>query len=471
MNRTNRDAAARLMIDFQQMSAWVEDPLVLDRGEGCWVYDTAGKRYFDGLSGVMVVNYGHANPRIVKAVTDQIGRLALAAPTLATNTRALEFVSLLRELLPSYSNFKLLSGGSEVTEAAIKLARQYHRQSGSPGSSGRYKVISLYRSYHGATLGALSASGHASMRTPYEPLMPGFLHVLPPDPVHPPYGASPETAGRVCAQVIEDTIKMEGAESVAAVILEPVMQSAGVLVPPPDFLPAVREICTRHGVLLIYDEIITGCGRTGKLFAFQHTGAEPDLLCLGKGLTGGYASLSCVAIQPHVARAFWGSQAEAVQFHSGHTYGGNPVACAAGVAALTLLREDRLDERAATLGRQLLAGLQQLVARFPDHVRGARGLGLLAALEYVNADPTQGGVGHGTSDALGLRIAAAARGRGLLLRRGASDSIFGPPLVSTAEEIDWLLETFGSAIEDVVREDSKRRSNGASSAHMTAIRQ
>jgi adenosylmethionine-8-amino-7-oxononanoate aminotransferase len=445
--RQHREAAARLMIDFQQMAAWVEDPLVLDRGEGCWVYDVDGKRYFDGLSGVMVVNYGHANQRIISAITDQIGRLAFAAPTLATNTRALEFVALLRALLPEYTNFKLLSGGSEVTEAALKLARQYHRQT---GGAGRYKVISLYRAYHGATLGALSATGHASMRAPYEPLVPGFLHVLPPDPLHPPYGASPETVGRVCAQVIEDTIKMEGPETVAAVMLEPVMQSAGVLVPPPDFLPAVRAICDRHGVLLIYDEIITGCGRTGKLFAFQHTGAAPDLLCLGKGLTGGYSPLSCVAMQPHVARAFWGAEEEAVQFHSGHTYGGNPVACAAGVAALTLLREQRLDERAAVLGRRLLCGLEQLAARFPEHVSGARGIGLLAALEYANADPSQGGVGHGASDAIGFRVAAAARRRGLLLRRGASISIFGPPLVSTEDEIDWVLETFGAALAEAV---------------------
>src|SRR5687768_4662682 len=143
VERKGREDAGRLMIDFQQMSAWVEEPLVLERGEGCWVYDTDGKRYFDGLSGVMVVNYGHANPRIVQAITEQVGRLAFAAPTLATNTRALEFVTVLRELLPEYSTFKLLSGGSEVTEAALKLARQYHRQT---GGAGRHKVISLYRS-------------------------------------------------------------------------------------------------------------------------------------------------------------------------------------------------------------------------------------------------------------------------------------------------------------------------------------
>jgi adenosylmethionine-8-amino-7-oxononanoate aminotransferase len=435
------------MIDFQQMSAWVEDPLVLDRGEGCWVWDAGGKRYFDGLSGVMVANYGHAHPRIVPAVIDQIGRLAFAAPTLATNTRALELVPLLRDLLPVFTNYKLLSGGSEVIEAAIKIARQHHRQTGSPQ---RYKVISLYRAYHGATLGALSATGHSSMRVPYEPLVPGFLHVLPPDPLHPPYGATPETVGRGCAHAIADTIKMEGADSVAAVLLEPVMQSAGVLIPPPDFLPMVREICTRHGVLLIYDEIITGCGRTGKLFAFEHTGAVPDVICLGKGLTGGYAPLACVAMQPHVAESFWGPEEEAVQFHSGHTYGGNPVACAAGVAALTLLQEDKLAENAAALGQRLLAGLNALVDRFPKHVAGARGIGLLAALEYAGADPSKGGVGQGSSDAFGLRVAAAARQRGLLLRRGAYITIFGPPLVSTAQEIDWVLETMGAAIQDVV---------------------
>jgi adenosylmethionine-8-amino-7-oxononanoate aminotransferase len=447
-------AAARLMVDFQPMAAFVEDPLVLERGEGCWLWDVQGRRYLDGLSGVMVANYGHGNRRIIEAVVEQLGRLAFAAPTLATNSRALEFVDRLGGLLPGFSTFKLLSGGSEATEAAIKLARQYHRQTGSPG---KYKVVSLYRAYHGATLGALSATGHPAMRTPYEPLLAGFLHVLPPDPLHPPYGAAPEDVGRVCAAVIEDTIKMEGPDSVAALILEPVMQSAGVVIPPPDFLPAVREICTRHKVLLIYDEIITGCGRTGTLFAFQHTGAEPDLLCLGKGLTGGYAPLACVALRPWVAEAFWGPEEAGVQFHSGHTYGGNPVACAAGVAALALLIEERLPERAARRGAALLRGLEALRARWPEHVAGARGIGLLAALEYACADPSKSGVGQGASDAFGLRVAAAARRRGLLLRRGAALSILGQPLVASEEEIDWLLDALAGAIGDVADEDARRR--------------
>src|SRR5262249_58931782 len=171
----------------------------------------------------------------------------------------------------------------------------------------------------------------------HAPLVPGFLTVLPPAPLHPPYGATAATVGAVCAQAVEDVIKMEGPETVAAFICEPVMQSAGVLVPPPDYLPRIREICDRYGVLLILDEIITGCGRTGKTFAYQHTGAEPDLLCLGKGLTGGYAPLACVALRPNVAHAFWGPEEAEVQVHSGHTYGGKPVACRPRGAAPRLL--------------------------------------------------------------------------------------------------------------------------------------
>jgi len=438
--------AGRMMVDFQQMSSFVEDPLVLDRGEGCWVWDTAGKRYLDGLSGVMVANYGHGNQRIIQAVTAQLNRLAFAAPTLATNPRALELVALLRELLPAFSTFKLLSGGSEATEAAIKLARQYHKQTGQPG---RHKFISHYRSYHGATLGALSATGHSAMRAPYEPLVPGFLHVLPPDPLHPPYGARPEDAGAVVAQVVEDTIRMEGADTIAAFICEPVMQSAGVLIPPADYLPAIRQVCDRHGVLLIYDEIITGCGRTGKTFAFEHTGAVPDILCLGKGLTGGYAPLSAVALKPHVAHAFWGPDEAAVQFHSGHTYGGNPVACAAGVAALTLLREERLPDRAREMGDYLLSGLQRLARKWPGVIQSVRGLGLLAAMEFAGADPAAQGVGQASAGAIGLEVAEAARRRGLLFRRGASIAIFGPPLIISTEEIDWLIGRLDEALGDV----------------------
>ncbi|HVG97593.1 MAG TPA: aminotransferase class III-fold pyridoxal phosphate-dependent enzyme [Chloroflexota bacterium] len=442
MNTTMRRAAARLMVDFQQMSAFAEDPLVLDRGEGCWLWDVDGRRYYDGLSGVMVANYGHGQRRIIAAVTAQLERLAFAAPTLATNPRALELVERLGALLPDFGTFKLLSGGSEVVEAAIKLARQYHKQTGQPG---RYKVISHYRSYHGATLGALAATGHASMRAPYEPLPPGFLHVQPPDPLHPPYGAPPAAVGAVCAQAVEDVIRGEGPETVAAVLCEPVMQSAGVLVPPPDYLPRLREVCDRYGVLLLYDEVITGCGRTGRDFAFQHSGAVPDLLCLGKGLTGGYAPLACVALRPAVAAAFWGPEEAGVQFHSGHTYGGNPVACAAAVAALDLFQEAQLSARAATLGEHLLAGLKTIAARRPE-VQAVRGIGLLAAVEYAGADPAQAGVGQGGPDAFGLRVAAAARERGLLLRRSAGSSILGPPLVTTREELDWVLTRLDESI-------------------------
>jgi adenosylmethionine-8-amino-7-oxononanoate aminotransferase len=226
------------------------------------------------------------------------------------------------------------------------------------------------------------------------------------------------------------------------------MQSAGVLIPPPDYLPRIREICDRHGVLLIYDEIITGCGRTGRFAAYEHSdGAEPDILCLGKGLTGGYAPLACVALRPNVGAAFWGPEEAAVQFHSGHTYGGNPVACAAGVAALKLLQRDGLTVRAAESGAYLLAGFRRLAERWPS-IASARGLGMLVAVEYAGADPSKGGVGQGSSDAIGLRVAAAARRRGLLFRRGAGISIFGPPLVATRDELDWLMARFDEALDE-----------------------
>jgi adenosylmethionine-8-amino-7-oxononanoate aminotransferase len=247
---------------------------------------------------------------------------------------------------------------------------------------------------------------------------------------------------------VEDTIRMEGPGTVAAFICEPVMQSAGVLVPPADYLPAIRDVCDRHDVLLIYDEIITGCGRTGKPFAFEHTGAEPDILCLGKGLTGGYAPLAAVALRPRVAHAFWGPEEAALQFHSGHTYGGNPVACAAGIAALTLLREERLPDRAAEMGQYLLAGLERLAERWRQVVQAVRGIGLLAAVEFAGADPAAQGVGQASEAAFGMRVAAAARRRGLLFRRGGGVAIFGPPLTISTAEVDWLLARLDEALNE-----------------------
>src|SRR5207244_428088 len=248
------DIARHLMVDFTQMKTFAEDPLVLEHGEGIRVTDDRGRTYIDGLSGVFTSNLGHGNPEIVDAVASQARRLACVAPTMGTNTRAAELVEQLLRLVPKqFTTVKLLSCGSEANEAAIKLARQFHKQTGHPT---KYKVVSHYRGYHGGTGNALAASGWAGWKNAFEPLPGGFLHLQTPNPDSPPHpNLSPSQAAETYIRLMRATVELEGPDTIAAVITEPILMSAGVVVPPDSYLGALRDVCDEHNILLIFDEI------------------------------------------------------------------------------------------------------------------------------------------------------------------------------------------------------------------------
>ena len=300
------------------------------------------------------MSLGHGNARVVEAAAKQLSRLALAAPTMATSDRSLELARELLALLPPrYTTLKWGSGGSEAVEAAIKMARQFHRQAGDPR---KYKVLSHYRGYHGVTGQALAASGWRASKSPYEPLAPGFVHLHTPDPYRPPFDVDPADVAATYVRLVEQVIELEGPETIAALITEPILMSAGVVIPPDGYLPALRALCDRHDIVLVFDEIITGFGRTGHLFAAELFCAWPDIFVFGKGLTGGYVALSATVITDRLAQAFWGSPGQ--EFAAGHTYAGNPVACAAGLAALEELRDRDLVANAAARGEQALARLR-----------------------------------------------------------------------------------------------------------------
>ncbi len=331
--------------------------------------DTLGRTYIDGLSGVFTTSLGHANTEIIDAVTAQLGRLAFGAPTMATTSTALELVDRILEFAPPpYTTMKFLSGGSEATESAMKLARQYHRQS---GQMGRYKILSHYRGYHGGTGHALAASGWPTWKIPFEPMAPGFVHLHTPDPDSPPTPVpDQETAARLYLELVRETIEFEGPDTVAAIITEPIMMSAGVVVPPDSYLRGLRELCDRHGILLIFDEIITGFGRTGTWFAAEHSGAWPDIICCGKGVTGGYSPLSIVLMTDKIAASFWGEPEEMIQFFAGHTYGGNPVACSAALATIDYIVRHGVIGQVVENGGYLRARLEDLRASPPEHPAG-----------------------------------------------------------------------------------------------------
>jgi adenosylmethionine-8-amino-7-oxononanoate aminotransferase len=453
----------RTMVDFVQMKSFADDPLVLVEGQGIHLVDREGRRYIDGLSGTFCAALGHGNTAIAEVGRAQLGRLAMAAPTLATNDRALELIDRLLGLLPAdrYSVVKLLSGGSEATENAMKLARQYHQQT---GRAGRYKILSHYRGYHGGTGHAIAASGWPVWRTPYEPLAGGFVHLHTPDPYRPPFDVAPEALAATYLRLVEETVELEDPRTIAALITEPILTSAGVVIPPAEYLSGLRELCDRHGILLIFDEIITAFGRVGSMFAAEQIGVWPDLICLGKGMSGGYAPLSAVVMTPEIAAAFWGEPRDLVQFHSGHTYGANPVACAIGIEAIRQIVADELSANAVRQGERLLAGLRRL-REAHESIGDVRGRGLLIGVEFVSDRRTRDRFPEELG--VGLRVREAARRRGLLLRASHWMVVLAPPLIVSEAEVEAILEILGASFEEVL--DGGGRVSAPAEAAATSV--
>jgi adenosylmethionine-8-amino-7-oxononanoate aminotransferase len=336
-----------------------------------------------------------------------------------------------------------LTGGSEATETAMKMARQYHRNR---GAAGRFKVISRYWSYHGATLGALAASGVADRRK-FEPLPPGFLHVMPPYCYRCPWGKSPDACDIECAQAVEDVVRYEGRETVSAVIADPVMAAAGVLVPPSAYYQRLRKICDENGILLIFDEVLTGFGRVGTLFACEHYQVLPDLICLGKGITAGYAPVAAVVARQHVVETFRGDASRT--FLHGHTYGGYPLGCETAVAVIDQLLQRNLVTEARASGDYLGSRLGQLTERHPE-IGDVRGLGMLWGIEFVADRTTKAPFPPGHSFATAVR--EKARDLGMLCRGSAHVVILAPALVASRQELDEIVDILDHAIR-IVRDE------------------
>jgi adenosylmethionine-8-amino-7-oxononanoate aminotransferase len=428
-----------------QMAEWSKHPLLMARAEGVHYWDVHGKRYLDALSGIYVVSVGHGNKRVVEAVKRQLDALCFSPPMHGTNPLAVRLANRLAALAPGdLSAVKLQCGGSEVTEAAIKLARQYHKLRGKPG---KYKIISRYLSWHGSTLGSLSASGLKGRKTVNEPLAPGFLHVFPPTCYRCPFGKSYPDCGVTCASIVGDVIEMEDPDTVAAVMVEPIGHTGGVIVPPREYLPILREVCDRHDVLLIFDEIITGIGRTGRMFAAETYGVTPDVLCVAKGLGGGVAPVSAMVCRRPIADAFWGPVSENPGFVEGHTFEGNPVSCAAALAVLDEIEERDLLANARAQGDRLRAHLDRLAAAYPV-IGDVRGEGLFQAVEFVRDRSTRERFPAGSE--LGVKVGRRALENGLLCRFDPHWIAFGPPLVTTAEQVDEMAGLFERSLSEVL---------------------
>ena len=419
------------------------DPIIVREAKGITITDLDGREYLDGLSGIWVVNIGHGNQAVIDAMINQIQRFSFSWPEGTLNAPAIRLARLLTDISPAQlTTVTLLNSGSEATEAAMKLAHQYFSQTGHPRKT---KIISRYLSWHGSTMGALSMGGTTGWKEPFGPFLGECRHVPPHYCYRCPYSLAYPACDVVCARMIERVIEWEDPETVAAVIVDPVMVSAGILVPPREYLQIVRDICHRTDTLLIFDEVITGFGRTGKMFAMDTFEVVPDILAIAKGMSSGYAPLAAIIASQTLADAFLGKECG---FRHGHTFGGNPVSATTGVANITQMLQNRLIENAEAVGAHLQRQGRSMY-NFPM-VGDVRGVGMLLGIELVADRHTR--APYPPSVEPGLQVQAACRRRGLLIRASPDWVALAPPLITTPVDVDNMLEIVGDSIQEVQAE-------------------
>lgn len=431
-------------LHFTQMKNVIDDPMpmVIARGEGSKVWDTQGKEYIDGLAGLFCVNVGYGRQEIIDAITTQLQKISYVSPFSFPNEPAVELAAKLASMTPVGKDARIffVTGGGEAVETALKISKQYQRLR---GFQGRYKTISRRIAYHGTTMGALSVGGLTGIRKLYEPLVPGARHVPIPHRYRCDYCAAQQGCSGQCTREVANLIEFESPDTIAATIMEPVQNSGGCIVPPLTYYPEVRRLTRENEIVMIMDEVICGFGRTGKMFATEHWGVQPDMMTLAKGLTSAYYPLGAVVVSKEIADAFIG--AESQKLLHGITFGGHPVAAAAALANIAIIERENLAEQAAQKGEYLKAELHRALDRHPS-IGDIRGAGLFVGLEFVTnketRQPMDGGPMMGwLSDQL--------LARGLICR--CDDRLdpviqLSPPLVITKQEIDQIVTT----IEEVV---------------------
>ncbi len=427
-------------LDYRQTTDFFDLPLIINRAQGLYYWDADGKRYFDGIGGIFVAVLGHGHPRVLDAMRRQMETLTFAPPLHSTTDVALEFVERLGSVAPGNLNFvKAFSGGSESVEAALKFARQYFRQSGHPS---KYKFVSRYYGYHGGTFGAMAASGTGKRKSAFEPHLGGFPKVFPPTYYRDRFDTW-EEANRFSAQCFEDVILHEDPDTVAGIIVEPIGNTGGIITPTDEYFQILRDICDRHNVLLIFDEIITGYGRTGNMFAAQTFGVTPDIICGGKGLSSGAMPLGAMIAREDMGDVFLGDPEAGVNFAHGHTFAGNPLACAVGLAVIDEIVEKELDVKARAMGDYLAGKLEALKQH--GVVREVRGKGMLRGVELVRDTDSMLPYPE-----LGTALRRTALQNGVILRIDPSWFAVAPALTAEKEDIDELVELVERSLLDAL---------------------
>lgn len=436
----DRNLLKHTFIDYRQTAEILRQPLIFNRAEGLYYWDVHGRRYFDAIGGIFVAVLGHRHPRVMEALRQQAEKITFAPPLHGIADVTLDFIEKLGSVTPGNLNFiKPFSGGSESIESAMKFARQYFKQTGFPG---KHKFISFYHGYHGATFGAMAASGTGKRKSKFDPQMGGFVKVFMPQHYRDMF-ASFAAASRHAAKVIEDVIEAEDPETVAGVILEPISNTGGIATPTDEFFALLKKSCVKYQVMLIFDEIITGFGRTGNMFAAQTFKVLPDIICAGKGLASGAIPLGAMMARENMADAFFGPADKEIQFAHGHTFAGNPLACAAGIAVIDEIVEKKLAQRAQRLGNYLAVKLEGL-KKF-GVVREIRGRGMLRGVELVKDTKKMEPFNE-----LGIALKKTSLKNGLIMRINPNWFAVAPALIAGEKQIDEMCALIEKSLKEAL---------------------
>lgn len=411
-------------------------------GKGAVLVDANGDEFIDGLAGLWNNTAGHGRQELVQAATEQMSTLPYVSGYAgSTNPRAIELAERLSAMMyPEINHFFFTSGGGEASDSNFKMARYYWKLKGKPDKT---KVISRQWGYHGVTLAAMCATGISSYWPMFEPRVPGFIHIPSPYPYR--YEAPEgESQGVAAANELEQAILREGPDTVAMFFAEPVQGAGGVIVPQDDYFPRIREICDKYDVLLVADEVITGFGRTGKLFGLQHWGVEPDMVQFAKAITSGYFPLGGIGISDEIAQTM--EESGTAWMHA-YTYSAHPVGCAVALAMMDIVENEDFPGQAAAKGKRFLANLKQALADHP-HVGDVRGLGLMCGVEIVKDKSTKEEFDPG--EKVGIRVHQAAVKRGMFSRMRGDVLCLAPPIIATEQQLDQIVDIVKGAIEEVL---------------------
>ena len=450
MERTERlrqrDKAA-LWHPFTQMADWEKDaPLIIERGEGNYLFDTEGRKYFDGVSSLWVNLFGHGRREIDDAVRAQLDRMAHSTFLGLSHPPAIELAEkLLAVAPPGLSRVFYSDNGSTAMEIAIKMAFQYWRQR-EGGAEERREFLAFSEAYHGDTIGSVSAGGIDLFHRIFRPLLFSTRRVPAPHCYRCPYGLSRPSCGLFCAERMEEEVRGRK-DALAAAIVEPLVQgAAGMLLMPEGYLARLRAVTRECGVLLICDEVATGFGRTGTMFACTQEGVSPDIMAVAKGMTGGYLPLAATLATEEIYRAFLGRYEDFKTFFHGHSYTANPLGCAAAIATLSIFARENVLTRVSRLGRTMERALAELSGH--RNVGEVRRKGLMAGIEIVADRTTRGR--FPPENKVGQRVVRKVRERGVILRPLGDVIVLMPPLSSTEEEIRSLVRSASWAIDAVL---------------------